>query len=95
MKKKAERLPVSAFVGAAERRLAEPESGVGHAVECQQLRIGSAARGGEQLSLLTFTELELGDRARDVPCDILAADEIVSLVVIDRIRLEQTAVREP
>ena len=43
---------------------------------------------------LALREAEFDCRPRYVPCDILAADEVMRLAMVDRVSLQQAAVRK-
>ena len=73
---------------AGERPQAELEGGVEEAVERDEAGIGGE-RGGERGGI----EAEFDRRARDVPGDVLAADQVVALAMIERVGFEEAAIR--
>jgi hypothetical protein len=77
---------------AGEMRCAKPERTVGEPVECKQLAIDSPTGCPDQLHRLCIVQVELDDCAGDIPCEILAPDQIVRLVMIERIGLEEASV---
>ena len=87
---------VHVTVGAGgEARLTKPEAGVSDQEKIDQTAIdGVAARRG-QLRGGRLIQVKFDDRARDVPCGILAAYQVVGLMMIDRIGLQQAPVRAP
>src|SRR3954452_18638838 len=74
-----------------ESLLSDPEGEVGDTVESEQFRIDAALHCPDQPLRLTRVERELDDRAGDVPGDVLASDQIVPPVMIERVGLDQGA----
>ena len=54
--------------------------------------INIEARGGDQLFRFRVIEIELDDRTRDVPGGVLAADQVMALMMVERVGLDQPSV---
>src|SRR5438309_1753076 len=72
--------------------LPKPKTAISDAIEFEQLAIDRKAGGGRQWFALAVHQLELDHGARDVPPSVLAADQVVTLVMIERVRLDQPSV---
>nr|WP_162305224.1 hypothetical protein [Sinorhizobium medicae] len=72
---------------------AELESGIAEVENLLQLSVGRAPAvfgyGRSQFGLLVSREAEFDARPRDVPADVLTADEIMAAAVIECVRLEE------
>ena len=81
-----------------ERRLAEAEGKISDAVKCEQLAIDVTARCAlgctRQRACFALGQLELDDRAGNIPRHVLAANQIVRRMMVERVCLEQPAVRQ-
>ena len=93
-KKLIERSGVTVGVASDVRQtgLAKPEPAISEPVEFQQWPIDGEPGRGDQPLALGRGEVELDDRPRDVPGGILATDQIMALVMIERVGLHQPPV---
>jgi hypothetical protein len=96
IKKKAEGRFVSAGLSliAGNHCAAEAKARIGNQAELEQLPVDWAACCSNEPGSLAMVERELDDSARNVPGEILATHQIVTLVMIERIRFEQPPARQ-
>src|SRR5205085_2216488 len=78
-----------------QRSLAEAEAAIGQLAERQQLGVDFEQGRVDQPPGFGRAKIELDDRARDIPRDGLASDQVVSLMMIECVGLEQPPVRGP
>lgn len=94
MKKGAQAFGVSfgALLIAGERGMPHPKGGIGPQVESEQLGIDrEPGRDNQPLRALQI-QIELYGGTRNVPSRVLASDQIVRLVVVQRVGLQQAAI---
>lgn len=73
----------------------KPERGIGNAVEIEQPGIGWKTGGGDQSTCFVLAEIEFDDGAGEIPRRVLATNQVVSLVMIERVGLDQAAAGRP
>ena len=97
MKKKMKPACVMLAGGAVARQfgLSDAERAISEPIKFEQLRIDAKAACPDEPLGIAGIELEFGDRAGDVESRILAADEIMCLMMVERIGLDQPTAREP
>src|SRR4051812_48834889 len=83
------------FVAGTKDYLTEAETRVGDQEEIDQVAISGGAALVDQLGGLGLVQVELDDGADDIPRGILAADQVVRLVVVERVRLQEAPVGKP
>jgi len=94
MKKGAEAFGVSfgAPLIADERGLPHPKRAIRPQIETEQLGIDCPPSREDQPLRSRGIQIELDDGARDVPRRVLASDQIVRLVMVQRVGLQQAAI---
>src|SRR3954451_17134573 len=75
-------------------RVPKPECAVCDLAECEQIRINREAAGGNQAIGFARIESEFDNRTCNVPGHVLAADQIMRLVVINSIRFQHSTVAQ-
>src|SRR5947209_6630313 len=73
-------------------RLPKPKTTISDAIEFEQLGIDGKAAGGRQPFALAVHQIEFDHGTRDVPRSILAANQVVTPVMVERVRLDQPSV---